>query len=87
MHATGFSCVWFFVTPWAVARHAPLSMGFSRQEHWSGFATSFSRGSSHPRNETQISYIAGGFFTYWAMREAQILHKYCQIKCKCNVKH
>ena len=25
-----------FVTPWTVARQAPLSMGFSRQEHWSG---------------------------------------------------
>ena len=24
------------VTPWTVARHAPLSMGFSRQEYWSG---------------------------------------------------
>ena len=24
------------MTPWAVARQAPLSMGFSRQEHWSG---------------------------------------------------
>ena len=24
-----------FVTPWTVARQAPLSMGFSRQEHWS----------------------------------------------------
>ena len=24
------------VTPWTVAHHAPLSMGFSRQEHWSG---------------------------------------------------
>ena len=23
-------------TPWAVARQAPLSMGFSRQEYWSG---------------------------------------------------
>ena len=22
--------------PWAVAHHAPLSMGFSRQEYWSG---------------------------------------------------
>ena len=30
------SCVQFFVTPWTVARQAPLSMGFSRQEHWSG---------------------------------------------------
>ena len=24
-----------FATPWTVARQAPLSMGFSRQEHWS----------------------------------------------------
>ena len=24
------------VTPWTVARQAPLSMEFSRQEHWSG---------------------------------------------------
>ena len=23
-------------TPWTVARQAPLSMGFSRQEYWSG---------------------------------------------------
>ena len=25
-----------FVTPWTVARKAPLSMGFSRREYWSG---------------------------------------------------
>ena len=25
-----------FVTPWSVACQAPLSMGFSRQESWSG---------------------------------------------------
>ena len=24
-----------FVTPWTVARQAPLSMGFPRQEYWS----------------------------------------------------
>ena len=31
-----FSCVWLFVTPWTAAHQAPLSMGFSLQEHWSG---------------------------------------------------
>ena len=31
-----FSCVRLFVTLWTVARQAPLSMGFSRQEYWSG---------------------------------------------------
>ena len=30
------SRVQLFVTPWTVACQAPLSMGFSRQEHWSG---------------------------------------------------
>ena len=25
-----------FVTPWPVAPQAPLSMGFSRQQYWSG---------------------------------------------------
>ena len=29
------SCVQLFVTPWAVARQAPLSMEFSRQGYWS----------------------------------------------------
>ena len=28
--------IWLFVTPWTVAHQAPLSMGFSRQEYWSG---------------------------------------------------
>ena len=31
------SLVWLFATPWTVACQAPLSMGFSRQEYWSGF--------------------------------------------------
>ena len=31
-----FSHVRLFTTPWTVARQAPLSMGFSRQEYWSG---------------------------------------------------
>ena len=29
-------CVRFFVTPWTVAHQAPLSLGFPRQEYWSG---------------------------------------------------
>ena len=30
------SCVQLFVIPWTAAHQAPLSMGFSRQEYWSG---------------------------------------------------
>ena len=33
---SGFSCAWLFATLLTLARQAPLSMGFSRQEHWSG---------------------------------------------------
>ena len=31
-----FSRVWLFETPWSIGHQAPLSMGFSRQEYWSG---------------------------------------------------
>ena len=31
-----FSLVGLFATPWTIARQAPLSMGLSRQEYWSG---------------------------------------------------
>ena len=37
---------------------------------WGAFP--FSRGSSQPRDWTQVSHIAGGFFTSWATREAQV---------------
>ena len=35
------SRIWLFATPWTVARQAPLSMGFSRQEYWSGLPFPF----------------------------------------------
>ena len=36
MHAQWLNHIRLFATPWTVARQAPLSMGFSRQEYWSG---------------------------------------------------
>ena len=33
---TLLSCIWLFVTPRTIARQAPLSMEFSKQEYWSG---------------------------------------------------
>ena len=36
-------------------------------------AIPFSRGSSHPKDWTQVSRIAGGFFTSWATRKLSIL--------------
>ena len=39
----------------------------------------FSRGSSQPRDQTQVFCIAGGFFTSWAIREAHQCNTSCQI--------
>ena len=39
-------------------------------------AIPFSRGSSQPRDRTQVSHIAGGFFTVWAIREV-LKSMYC----------
>ena len=36
-HMCMLSCVRLFVTPRSVAHQVPLSMEFSRQEHWSGW--------------------------------------------------
>ena len=43
-----------FVTPWTVARQAPLPMEFSRQEYWSRLLFSTPGGSSWPRDQTCI---------------------------------
>ena len=59
------------MTPWTVAHQAPLFVRLPRQEHWSKQPTiPFSRGSSWPRDGTQLSHTVGGFFTSWATREA-----------------
>ena len=60
-----FSCVQLFVTRWTVACQALLSMGFSRLEYWEWVVVPSSRGSSWPRDQTDIcdSCIVGGFFT------------------------
>ena len=133
------SCVRLFAAPWTIARQASLSMGFSRQEYWSGYpflssrafphsgikprspalqadslpsesesevaqscltlfdpidsnlpgsavhgilqarilewgAISFSRGIFRPRDQTQVSLIAGRRFNLWATREACLNH-------------
>ena len=35
-HTWSLTCVRLFAVPWNAAHQAPLSLGFSRQEHWSG---------------------------------------------------
>ena len=47
------SRVRLFVIPWTVAYQAPLSMGFSRQEYWSGVPFPFPGDLPDPRIEPQ----------------------------------
>ena len=53
-----------FVTPWTVARQAPLPMGVLQARILGWVAMSSSRGSSQPRDRTNVSHIAGRFFTF-----------------------
>ena len=60
------SRVRLFVTPWTAARQAPLSMGFSRQEYWSGLPCPPPGDLPNPGTEpTSLTSpaLAGGFFT------------------------
>ena len=47
-----FCPVQLFVTPWTVARQAPLSMGFPRQDYWSGFPFPSPGGLPYPGSES-----------------------------------
>ena len=53
------SYIRLFVTPWAIALQAPLSMGILQARILGWGAMPSSRGSSQPRDKTQVSYIAG----------------------------
>ena len=68
-----FSCLWLFATPWTVAHAAPLSMGFSRQEYWSGLPCPPKGDLPDSRMELtslMSPALAGGFFTTNATWEA-----------------
>ena len=75
------SCVWLFVTPWTVACQDLLSMEFSRQEYWNGLPCTppgdLPNPGIKPRDQTQVSHIAGRFLTIWVTREAVINLNIC----------
>ena len=68
-----FASVQLFMTPWAVAHQAPLSMEFSRQEYWSGLPFSTLGDLPDPGVKTYIfasPALAGRFFTNCTTWEA-----------------
>ena len=65
-HAQLLSCVQLFPSPWTGAHQAPLSMGFSSQEHWSELPFPTPGDLPDPGIEPESPAspaLAGGFFT------------------------
>ena len=52
-----------FATPRTVALQVPLSMGFPRQEYWSGLPCPLPGDLPDPQIEPASPALAGGFFT------------------------
>ena len=63
MHAQSLSHVGLFVTLWTVAHQALLSMGFLRQEYWSGLPFPSPGDIPEPGIEPTSPALARGFFT------------------------
>ena len=68
-------CFWLFATPWNIARQAPLSMEFSRQEYWSSLPFPTPGDLPDPGIEPQSLALADRFFTTSTTWEA------CKIFC------
>ena len=64
------SCVQLFATPWTVDCQAPLSMGFFRQEYWSGLPFPPPGDLPNPGIEPTSAALAGKVFT----KEPQLAH-------------
>ena len=64
------SRVRLLATPWTVAYQAPPSMGFSRQEYWSGVPLPSPGDLPDPGN---LSYVSCVGFTTTATWEAHVL--------------
>ena len=68
----------FFVTSWTVTHQAPAHRILqARILEW--VASSFSRGSSQPRDQTCVSCTVGRFFTVWATGETPLFSISCQL--------
>ena len=56
-------CVQLSATPWTIARQSPLSMGFPRQENWSGLPSLLPGNLPNPGIEPRYPALTGKFFT------------------------
>ena len=91
-----FSCVQLFVTQWTAAHEVPLSMGFSKQEYWSGLPCPspgpgqfcqgilLLRGQSHQSPFTEDSEWDGACGPLFKARGLVSAHHVCVCVCSCT---
>ena len=60
--STAFAIIFFFFFFLILPARLLCPWGFSRQEYWSGLPCP----GIQPRDQTQVSQIAGSFFIFWA---------------------
>ena len=69
-------------TPWTVARQAPQSIGFSRQEYWSGLPFLSLGDLPNLEIEPASPALAGGFFTTETVNEGVMCNYVRLIHCR-----
>ena len=62
------SRVWLFATPWTIAYQAPPSMGFSRQEYWSGLPFPSPEDLPNPGIEPRSPHCRQTLYRKWRRR-------------------
>ena len=75
--------VWLSATPWTVAHQAPLSIGFSRQEYWSGVPMEYY--SIAKKKQTHTMHTTIWFNVQWILlyeKSYSQKHTYCMISLK-----
>ena len=78
-----FSCVLLFAALCIIACQSPLSMGFSRQEHWSEWSCPLPGDLPNPGIEPaslMSPALAGGIFTASTTWEAHLFCSFCSVR-------
>ena len=84
------SCVQLFATPWTITHQAPPSMGFSRQEYWSGLPFPSPEDLSDPGIEPRSPALEADALTSeppWKIQASKVILKILQARLQQYVNH
>ena len=72
VHVQLLSHIQLFLTSWIITLQAPLSMGFPRQEYWSGYPLTSPGNLSNPRIKPSSPALAGRLFTTGPLQKLMV---------------